>query len=373
MWQNEANNWVSGVVPSGHFDVVTDLCWEPSGEFFVTCSLDETTRLHAPWQRPNAEDDKATWHEVARPQIHGYEINCIAMIDRLSFASGADEKVLRLFRATKCFVKSAAQISQTDLTTKADEDLAECASVPALGLSNKAIYEAQEAEASFKPVALTCPPTEEVLLQNTLWPEVQKLYGHVYELYAVAVNKKCTILASACKASKPQFANVILWDLNTFKQIGQLESHQMTVTQIRFSPDDTYILTVSRDRTWALIKYQDKIERIAFSNKSTAIHSRIIWDCAWTVDSKCFVTVSRDKTALVWRLGEANLVESCLGPVVCCGQPLTTADSINTVDSPAIMFQQSYLIALGLENGDMQIYSWNEASFWNLLYTVLSW
>jgi elongator complex protein 2 len=43
------------------------------------------------------------------------------------------------------------------------------------------------------------PPTEEHLLQNTLWPEIQKLYGHGYEIFALAVDLKNKIIASSCK------------------------------------------------------------------------------------------------------------------------------------------------------------------------------
>lgn len=50
-----------------------------------------------------------------------------------------------------------------------------------------------------EPFDYTEPPTEEQLLQNTLWPETQKLYGHGYEIFSLACDPSGKILASACK------------------------------------------------------------------------------------------------------------------------------------------------------------------------------
>lgn len=56
-----------------------------------------------------------TWHEISRPQIHGYDMQCLALVGRFQFVSGADEKVLRVFQAPRNFVENFANISGTSM------------------------------------------------------------------------------------------------------------------------------------------------------------------------------------------------------------------------------------------------------------------
>ena len=63
----------------------------------VNGSLDQTTRMFGEWKR----DGITTWHELARPQIHGYDLNTISTLNDWKFVSGADEKVLRIFQTSK--------------------------------------------------------------------------------------------------------------------------------------------------------------------------------------------------------------------------------------------------------------------------------
>lgn len=92
--------WEPQPTLSGHFGPVQDISWEPKdGGFLISVSLDQTSRLHAPWVNGQKEGQEVglsghvTWQEVARPQIHGYDMQCIAMTTSLQYVSGADEKV----------------------------------------------------------------------------------------------------------------------------------------------------------------------------------------------------------------------------------------------------------------------------------------
>lgn len=343
------NCWQSYPPITGHFKEVTDLTWEPEGEYFLSCSSDQTTRLHSSWNPSNL----SSWHEIARPQIHGYDLKSLTMAGRFRFVSGADEKVVRIFNATKNFTESIKNISSINIDLAGNE-FAECAIVPSLGLSNSAVYDTSKIEEEFKPKTINMPPSEEILMQNTLWPESQKLYGHGYEIFAVAVNHSNTFLASACKASNANHASIILWDMKIFKKLTNLCSHNLTVTQMRFSPDDSLLLSVSRDRTWALFEMKSlEYRRIAFSDKSTGIHTRIIWDCAWTPDSKNFLTGSRDKTIIRWFLNDKNETEIQSKEKISFDHPVTSLD----VHSKFFTENNHYLVCVGLENGNLSLHT----------------
>ncbi|XP_019751508.1 elongator complex protein 2 [Hippocampus comes] len=265
MWRKDAGSgeWRPGVALSGHFNAVQDLSWDPEGEFVISVSSDQTTRLFMPWRTEPAGRPRPTWHEVARPQIHGYDMQCLAALGRFRFVSGADEKVLRVFQAPRNFVENFANISgmsREELLASGDcAQLPEGASTPALGLSNKAVFQGDPAASSkggekfsgvsdqyqesyFHPINMTEPPPEDHLLQNTLWPEVQKLYGHGFEMFCLASDSGGTVVASACKASKAEHASVLLWSASTWRQLQALPCPALTVTQMAFSPDAAMLL-----------------------------------------------------------------------------------------------------------------------------------
>lgn len=378
--------WQTSVTPGGHFDKVEDLAWSPTGEYLLSCSSDQTTRLHAPWVTPLGK----SWKEISRPQVHGHDLCCITSIGRLQFVSGAEEKVLRAFQGTRNFVDNFKRLCSVDLLPHSNlKELAEGASVPSLGLSNKAVYESDLArsveaeephpknqfpEFHFKPVVLSKPPTEEDLLQNTLWTEVRKLYGHGYELFALTSSHDGKLVASACKASTQRHAAIILWDTATWKQVGELVFHSLTITQMEFSPDDRHLLSVSRDRSWSVHNIDVRhmaFRTIAFSDKKTAIHQRIIWSCAWSHDGSYFATASRDKKVVVWGWRPRDAAsETCLGPFESKAD-LSVEDSATAVSfAPDCCEEKRYLVAIGLERGIIHLYSWSSASGWTPCVTL---
>ena len=63
---NEEDQYEAQPVIHGHFNEVTDIRWDPSKNILFSCSHDETTRSFAFWEH------NKTWHEINRPQVHGY-------------------------------------------------------------------------------------------------------------------------------------------------------------------------------------------------------------------------------------------------------------------------------------------------------------
>ncbi|KAJ3209151.1 Elongator subunit elp2 [Dinochytrium kinnereticum] len=242
---------------SGHSAAVKGLSWDPSGSYFASTSLDQTTRLFSTWKR----EDQVTWHEISRPQIHGYDLNCISFFKKFSFVSGADEKVLRVFEAPKAFTSVYNGLANPDSTLSENDPEKSrviTASVPALGLSNKAVsdnVEFSNSTESLVEVRTDSPPFEQFLMQHSLWPETNKLYGHAFELICVTSNHSGTLIASASKATKPEFAALRVWSTANWKEVTTpLMSHSLTVTDIKFSPNDEYLLSVGRDRMWSLFR-----------------------------------------------------------------------------------------------------------------------
>ena len=77
LWREseEAGRWQPGVIGGGHQQGVVDLSWEREGRYLVTVGRDQTARIHAQWAGAGG-----VWQEVARPQVHGYDMSCVTTL-----------------------------------------------------------------------------------------------------------------------------------------------------------------------------------------------------------------------------------------------------------------------------------------------------
>ncbi|GAA5895240.1 hypothetical protein JCM8208_005945 [Rhodotorula glutinis] len=364
--------WVPQVAVSGHHGSVKQVVWEGEGEYLLSASSDMSARLHAPWRRRVGTETVETWHELGRPQIHGYPLASVAFTSsnkRLQFVSGADEKIVRVFDAPKTWVQTLRALSGSEVGDEDSRPMA--ANVPPLGLSNRAIATPAEADSlapasndpfdAVTPVNYTVseqPPLEEQLLGSMLWPEVEKLYGHAFELVAVASAHSSPLIATACKATAPEHAVVRLYSTDTWQPVGAvLDGHSLTITKLAFSPStsgdkseaDRWLLSVSRDRSWRLYERSEGEGEGAYRPCASAkSHARIIWDAAWASDASFFVTASRDKTAKVWAQDGASWTSVAT---------LKLEEAATSVASSFDEVKWIHVLAVGLESGEIHLFT----------------
>ncbi|KAH9951818.1 WD40 repeat-like protein [Amylocystis lapponica] len=368
-------DWSEVGAIGGHSAAVRGLAWSPGGEYLMSCGLDQTTRIHGEIPIPGALTSQSVWHEIGRPQVHGYDLSGVAFLDALRFVSIADEKVARVFEAPREFVDVVNNIGSVHLTSDKGER-PRAATVPPLGLSNKATSEATDASAvdpqltgsssAYDTARTKRRPFEGELAAITLWPEIEKVFGHGYESIALAVSNSRTLVATACKATSPEHAVIRVYDTAKWQLVGQpLVGHSLTVTRIAFSSDDRYILSVSRDRSWRLFERQgaDGGYVPVTGDKS---HSRIIWDCAWAPEGDIFATASRDKTVRIWHSADTGKPGDWLAVTT-----IKTSDAATAVAFAPSEFDSRRRLAIGLESGHVLIYSsHSNISEWRLDLTV---
>ena len=362
LWKYDGNqrSWLQGGGIGGHTKSVADVAWSKDGSYLLSTGSDQTTRLHAERKRGN----KCSWHEMARPQIHGYDLNCIDSIGQIQFVSGADEKLLRVFdepKATADLLESLCGIHAED-----EQNMPIAANVPVLGLSNKIIEDAagvgphtdghEHGEFSSsthhgQTLNLDRPPLEDQLARHTLWPEREKLYGHGYEISAVASSHNGSVVATSCRASSLDHAVIRLYTTKDWREVKpSLTAHSLTVTALCFSSDDRYLVSVGRDRKWAVFEKDGvRPERYLLKHSNPKGHSRMILDACWAPQEagRVFATAGRDKMVKIWSI-------SAVGTE--CTTVMAAASSVTTVDMFSRLLQNNMVIAIGTETGNITLH-----------------
>ncbi|CAG7946211.1 unnamed protein product [Penicillium salamii] len=356
VWQQESDSdlWVQKFGITGHVRSSNGVQWDPTGGYLLSTSADQTTRLHAKWVR----DETSSWHEFSRPQIHGYDLNCVDTLGPAQFVTGAEEKLLRVFNEPQPIAELLERLTGFK---QSGQDLPETAEIPVLGLSNKALGDEAPVEedgekapaekpAASSSLAANHPPLEDQLSRHTLWPEHEKLYGHGYEISAVAVSHDRKLIATACKASSIDHAVIRLYDTSDWHEIKpSLTAHSLTITDLSFSADDRYLLSVGRDRQWAIFQRSDSdptlFEKLTSNPKG---HSRMILGAAWApaTTDHVFATAGRDKSVKIWQKSEETFE---------CKATVTLTSAVSAIAFLPITYKGSFIIAVGEDSGVVSI------------------
>ncbi|OHE91080.1 WD repeat domain-containing protein [Colletotrichum orchidophilum] len=380
VYDDERDQWRPAIAVSGHTRTVTGIAWSRDGDYLMSTSSDQTTRLHARWRRGDTADDHRSWHEMSRPQIHGYDLNCIDTLGASQFVSGADEKLMRVFSEPRAVAKMLQTLGGIETEAPA-ESMPDGANMPVLGLSNKAIDavdDDQEVQAddqydreAVDPATVVRksmldidhPPFEESLSRHTLWPETEKLYGHGYEISCLAASHDGRLVASACKASSLNHAVIRVFETERWTEVRPpLAAHTLTATRLRFSSDDRFLLSVGRDRQWAVFERgADEQQQYSLLQANPKGHTRMILDAAWAPlsasggASRVFVTAGRDKNAKVW-VGKAvekegvSKTEFTLASSIAFDGPVTAVDFLGRRDAGGEL-----VLAVGTESGKISL------------------
>ena len=333
---SDAARWVADPAAGGHAGAVVDVAWiGHDGTSLLTASTDMTARLHARVAAAGRMDGGAApcWCEAGRPQVHGHPLAAVAALPTtLIYASASEEKVVRVFAAPAAVVESLALAAGADAAAAAAAGAAAPAgaygaAVPALGLSNRALHgpaggdeEAAQGDAGqygetadalppAAPAAFSGRPPHAHLAAATLWPETAKLYGHGSEVVALAAAPAGDVVASAADARSVRHAAVRLWSPAAAwaAAASPIETHTLTVTGLAWSPDGGQLLTVSRDRSWAVVSV-DRSDGAPLSitpvAHRAAAHARALTAGAWTACGRGVVTAGRDGSVKVWWVEE---------------------------------------------------------------------
>lgn len=406
---NFSDRWSNAPFLTGHFASVNDLAWDEHGQYFVTVSSDQTCRLFATvGTQPNSSAGHSSqkarqWKEVCRPQVHGYDLNCVILLHKtteinhetsrdMSVSDGGsggigdqsssslpsclvtagDEKLIRVHSPSQGVIEGVRKLCPTIPSTHISVTVYQAA-IPELSLSNKAVSLLNKQE--LEELALrnvyklnwSIPPVDSQLSDYTVWPEDHKFFGHANDVICLAVNGSGTLLASACKSKDKNTAKIMIWDLQSYVCLYTLDEHDSTIVTMQFSPDDQFLVTSGKDRLLCLFAYDLPSGRYVLVSGMKNAHKRIVWDCTWSHDSALVYTVSRDGSMKVWSVAksssDSNGTEGATMYTMKCvyslnpfdGDPVTSIDSLSS--GPGSV--DSYL-AMGSESGAISI--WRMAS-----------
>ena len=378
------NKWKATPCVTGHFDGITDCCWEAAtGEYLLTVSNDQTCRL---WGPVSTSTGAEIWVELARPQVHGYDLTTLTSVSTLMhrhlFVSGADEKEIRVFDAPMNAIKMLQATKSTNKSPVEDVlERVERAYIPSLGLSNKASAADgadEDTEGIVEENDALHLPLERDLGAVSLWPEVGKLYGHNTELYCLTSTLTAksgpqidgpfaneSLVASSAKARDIQDASIRIWDVESGKCVQVLSGgHKSTVATLCFSPEGSFLATSGKDRRLCIWTRTTESTEGPFvlATAVDSAHKRIVWSAHFCPhDSTLLATGSRDGIVKIWKIAKSEtdaVTASVLHTFEATYRAGKKAESVTAVAfAPIPGAEEEALLAIGLDNGLIEIWA----------------
>lgn len=143
---------------------------------------------------------------------------------------------------------------------------------------------------------------------------------------------------------------MLVWDAASGKEVGRLLGHDLSVTDVAFSPRGTRLLSVARDRSVAVFE-RDGVEgadKFVFREmvRVPAAHARVINSCAW-LGEDIVASGGRDKWVKLFAVRTYGDDKERLPVGACKFDAAVTALDCTEVDGVG-----GHVLVVGLENGN---------------------
>uniref|UniRef100_A0AC34FFE0 Elongator complex protein 2 n=1 Tax=Panagrolaimus sp. ES5 TaxID=591445 RepID=A0AC34FFE0_9BILA len=259
---------------TGHTSAISAAEWDPTGNILFSSGT-RSREIHI-----IACLEDGSFAQIARPESHQYDISCLTPLSGLTMIVGSDELPFRIYKASANYCTSLEA-----LTGISANELKKCElelptvpffKQPVLGVLNIAANDAEEnddhidAETVFEH-----RPTTNQLLRFTFWEVVESLYGHANSASSVCTDAEAKWIATSCQATSAEDAVILIRKVNDWNIQNRLYAHQLTVTKLSFSPNSKHLLSVSRDRSFAVFDIDNELNW-SLKTRVVEAHSREI-------------------------------------------------------------------------------------------------
>ncbi|EPR78665.1 WD-40 repeat protein, partial [Spraguea lophii 42_110] len=298
--------------------------------------------------------------EVLRPMCHGYPINdCKIIKNSNKIIIGSEESILRIMEPAEICYKIIQDTKIDNICYKIIQDEKiddnKCYEIIQDKIDNHEFTAATTSELSLTNEILSLSINtknfinEKSLSDYLLFSEYKKLYGHYFETECIATGNN--FILSTNKSSIKKYSGIFLWYNNNnedYELVQYIAVHDLTVTKIRITENNKYVIAVSRDRTASLYSIEEDnnndgnnnnldsnsnnhrsdnnnknvnsnsnnndniINRIIKKNKyylkfieRISDHKRLINDCY--INDRYLITCSRDKRVLIYSYNNNNI------------------------------------------------------------------